>query len=300
MGVLALALFAVSTDGFLEQANLRSLAASSALVGLVAVGMTFITMSGNILSLSLGVTAAASTLLFLATLQYGIAVALALTVLLGVVSTGLQGVLIGWLGANPIIVTVAANSVVAGLALQITGGDRVGVSGGGGSWLRSDPLGVPFEFLAFAVVAVAGHLILARSSFGRAVALMGTNRDAARVAGVRLVQTTTGVYAFAGMTAALVGVLLAARYGATGFAQGRGDGIQYDFDAIAAVVIGGTAIEGGRGSVPRSVLGVAFLAVLGSVLLLRGLETEWQILVKGLLVLAVILALRGHRDGGSG
>jgi ribose/xylose/arabinose/galactoside ABC-type transport system permease subunit len=289
--------FALATDGFLETDNLRSVASSMSYVGLIGVGMTLIVLSGNLLSFTLGVTASASTLLMLTTLRYGVPVALVITIGFAAAVTAVQGTFIGWLRANPIIVTIAMHSMIVGVALQVTGGERIAQSGGGVGWMAGQPGGIPAETIFFLAVAAVVQVVLSTTRFGRHVFLTGANADAARVAGLPTWRTVTAVYAVAGACAGLVGVLLAARFGSTGFVQSAAGGIQYDFDAIAAVLIGGTAMAGGRGSVTRTVLGVAFVACLTDVLLLRGFSTEAQILVKGLVVLAVVLLAALDRRG---
>lgn len=296
--LLALVAYALLTDNFFDGGNLQAIVSSMSYVGLIAVGMTLIVLSGNLLSFTLGVTASAGTLLCLATLRWGVPASLATVLAFGALVTGVQGFVIGWLRANPIIVTIAANSIISGVVLQITGGDRIRQSGGGVEWMAGTLAGVPVEAVFFLVVALLVQLVLSTTLFGRNVILTGTNVLAARAAGIRTWRTVTVVYLIAGACAGLVGILLAARFGSQGFVQSTAGGIQYDFDAIAAVLIGGTVMSGGRGSVLRTIGGVAFVAVLTDVLVLRGYSTELQILVKGLTVAAVILlgALDNRRE----
>jgi ribose/xylose/arabinose/galactoside ABC-type transport system permease subunit len=115
--------------------------------------------------------------------------------------------------------------------------------------------------------------------------MVGSNLQAARAAGVSIWRTVAGSYVLAGLFAALAGILLSARYGSGDMELGVG----YDYDAIAAVLVGGTAIHGGEGSVMRTLMGVAVVAVIQVVLLLHGFSQQMQYLMTGLIVLAVIL-----------
>ena len=282
-----------TTDGFLTASNLKAILTATSFVGIVAVGMTAIMLSGNLFSLSLGTTAAVTAMFFLYALNFGLALAIVLTMLLGLSIVGLQGLIVGAWGANPIIVTIGAGGVQAGIALWITGGQSILPPDDARSYLHlARPLfGVPFGIYVFFGVAVVVHLVLRFTRFGRELTFMGENRQAARAAGLPTVKLATGAFAIAGACTALTGVLI----GATSANGSLLLESTYTYDAIAATLVGGNAVTGGKGSVLRTVVGAIFIASVSDMLLLRGYSTGVQILVKGLIVLGVVSLMNLNR-----
>jgi ribose/xylose/arabinose/galactoside ABC-type transport system permease subunit len=247
--------------------------------------MTFITLTGNIMSLCLGATLSASALIFLSSLSAGILPAFLLTLTFGIVVTAAQGLLIGYFRANPILVSIAGLSLLIGGADLATGGVRVYPGGEGLQVFKGRVAGVPVEALFFFATVVAGQFILSWTRIGRVMAMVGSNARAATAAGISTAAAITFAYVIAGACAAISGVLLAARYGSGDMELGTG----YDYTAIAAVLVGGTAIQGGSGSVVRTLIGVTVIAIIEVVLLLRGFSQQLQYLITGLIVLSVIM-----------
>ena len=283
--VVALLGWAVQTPGFLSRLSLYAMLSDISFAGCVAVGMTFITLTGNIMSLALGATVSACSLVFLGSLSLGPEAALAIAMGFGAAITAAQGVVIGALRANAILVSIAALTIIMGVADIATGGQRIYPAGAGFALLRSRVLGVPFDTIALLALALAGQAILSGTRIGREMRMVGSNRRAAEVAGIDAPRAVTMAYALAGCCAAVSGILLAARYGSGDMDLGAG----FDYRAIAAVLVGGTAIQGGAGSVLRSLLGMAVLAIIEIVLRLQGFNENLQYLVTGLVVLAVIM-----------
>jgi ribose/xylose/arabinose/galactoside ABC-type transport system permease subunit len=285
--VMVVAYGAFTTEGFATVANGKAILAAMAVVGIVAVGMTLIVLSGNLFSLSLGTTVAVSAMFFLYALRFGVPTAITLTLLLGIFVSAIQGLIIGGWGANPIIVTIGAAAVQEGLAIRITGGRSVFPPEGDASYeFLSEPvLGLPFAIYVLFVVAVLAELMLRRARFGRQMYLVGENKPAARAAGLSMARVATGVFALAGLCAAVAGVLV-------GASSGHGElllGGTYTYDAFAAAIVGGNAIAGGRGSVARTMIGALIIATISDMLLLRGYSTGAQVLVKGAIVLVVVI-----------
>jgi ribose/xylose/arabinose/galactoside ABC-type transport system permease subunit len=277
--------FALTTQGFLSPLSINALLTAISFVGCVAVGMTFITLTGNIMSLALGATVSATALTFLATLSFGTVPALLLALLFGVVITGLQGFLVGYFRANPILVSIAALSLLLGAAAFATGGHRIYPAGEGLAIFKGRLAGVPVQALCFFSTVIAAQFILSWTRIGRQMAMVGSNNRAATAAGIETTWTITIAYMIAGACAAVSGVLLAARYGSGDMELGAG----YDYTAIAAVLVGGTAITGGSGSALRTLVGVTVIAIIEVVLLLRGFSEQLQYLITGIIVLAVIM-----------
>jgi len=145
--------------------------------------------------------------------------------------------------------------------------------------------GIPIEALYFFGTVLVGQFVLSWTRIGREMIMVGSNLRAAIAAGVNTARAVTFAYVLAGACSAVACVLLAARYGSGDMELGTG----YDYTAIAAVLVGGTAIGGGSGSVVRTLIGVAVIAIIATVLLLRGFSQQWQYLITGLIVLAVIM-----------
>ncbi len=277
--------FALTTKGFLSPLSMNALMTAISFVGCVAIGMTFITLTGNIMSLALGATVSATALTFLATLSFGIVPALLSALLFGVVITGFQGFLVGYFRANPILVSIAALSLLLGAAAFATGGHRLYPAGEGLAIFKGRIAGIPVPALCFFATAIAAQFILSWTRIGRQMAMVGCNSRAATAAGIETTSTITIAYMMAGACAAVSGVLLAARYGSGDMELGAG----YDYTAIAAVLVGGTPIAGGSGSAWRTLVGVTVIAIIEVVLLLRGFSEQLQYLITGIIVLAVIM-----------
>lgn len=281
----AIAAFALTTPGFLSPLSINALLTAISFVGCVAIGMTFITLTGNIMSLALGATVSASALVFLATLSFGILPACLLALLFGLVITGFQGFLVGYFRANPILVSIAALSLLLGAAAFATGGHRIYPAGEGLAMFKGRIAGIPIQALCFFATVIVGQFILSWTRIGRLMAMVGSNIRAATAAGIDTTSTVTIAYVLAGGCAAISGVLLAARYGSGDMELGAG----YDYTAIAAVLVGGTGISGGSGSALRTLVGVTVIATIEVVLLLRGFSEQLQYLITGVIVLAVIM-----------
>jgi ribose/xylose/arabinose/galactoside ABC-type transport system permease subunit len=255
-------------------------------VGCVAAGMTLITISGNIMSFCLGATAAASSVVFVAVLnEAGLVAGVLAGLLAGALITGAQGLIIGGLRANPIIVSIAALAMIYGIFNGLTGNATINaIPGAGHETIRGKLLGVPIEFICFLSVLLIGQLVLSFTVFGRNVFMVGSGQAAADAAGYHVWRTTVGAYVWAGLFTAVAGIMLGVRYNQANMEFGIG----YDYDAIAAVLVGGTAIQGGQGSMIRTLAGVATISVVQVVLLLYGFRQEWQYLIAGLIVLLVV------------
>jgi len=293
--LVILAAVALTTPGFLSQPSILSLLTTISFIGCVAVGMTLITISGNIMSFALGALVGATAMIFVLAVNWGgFAFGLIAALAFAGLSNALQGFLIGWLRANPIIVSIAALALIYGVAEAFAAHGTIyaaaGTSYGG---FKGRIAGIPVEFAVFLCVAALGQFILSLTTFGRNLFLIGSSFRAAEAVGVRTWRAITGAYLWAGLFTAPAGIMLAIRYDAASMNYGMG----YEYDAIAAVLVGGTIIKGGEGSVLRTLAGALIIGVIQVVLVLQGLRTEWQYLIAGLVVLGVIaLQTSGTRD----
>ncbi|MGH6878499.1 MAG: ABC transporter permease [Rhizomicrobium sp.] len=284
-GVCLLVVLALATPGFTSAPSLLSLIDAASLVGCVAVGMSFITLSGNVMSFALGATTGASAIACAALSGFGLAAAVLGAAAVAIVYNAIQGFLIGFFRANSIIVSIAALALMGGFAEFITGSQTIYADTGTLTILRSKVLGIPLSGLIFLASTIMGQAAQRHTQFGQKVILLGSNPRAAAAAGVRIWLVVTGTYAVAGFFASLAGILIAARYGAGTMEYGAG----YDYSAIASVLVGGTAIAGGEGSVARSAIGVLVISIIAVILLLWGFETQFQYFITGLIVLGAVL-----------
>jgi ribose/xylose/arabinose/galactoside ABC-type transport system permease subunit len=289
-GFAALIVSALLTPGFTATPNVVTLLATTSFVGCVAIGMTFIMLSGNIMSFSLGATMASGAMVYCALSDYGAAAAAAATVLYSITVSAAQGALVGYFRANPIIVSIMSVSLISGGTQVVSQGHAVYAVADSLAALKGNLAGIPVAGFVLLAAVVAGQLLLRYTHFGHGVILVGSNLRAAVAAGVRTPRLVPGVYAAAGFFTSLTALLIAARYGSADLSYGVG----LDYSAVAATLVGGTAISGGHGSVVRTLGGIVVIAVIGSILLLRGFETQYQYLLTGIIILIAILA-QGRR-----
>ena len=281
----ALAAFALGTPGFLSNVSLVSLMTTMSFIGCVAIGMTFITLSGNIMSFALGATLGATTIVFTLSLPLGLAGALAVAFVFSAALTGLQGWIVGYFKANPIIVSMAVLALIYGFVTFFTAGRGIYPEGPEADILKGNIGPIPKPLAAFLLTVAIGQFILSFTRFGRNLYMVGSNLRAAEAAGIECWHTITGAYIVAGLCTACSAILMAARYASGDMEHGIG----YDYQAISAVLVGGTAIGGGEGSALRTFSGAFIIALVEGLLLLNGFSTQMQYLTIGVIVLGVIM-----------
>ncbi|MBP7149234.1 MAG: ABC transporter permease [Acidobacteria bacterium] len=281
---------ALASPHFLTAGNLLNVSLQASITAIIAAGMTFVILTGGI-DLSVGSVVAMAGILGTLAAKGGPPalapwIALAAAAGFGALSGGGAGLLVTRFRIAPFIVTLALMTVWRGTAFVITEGRPVwelpesfGALGG------SRQLGVPLPTWITALVFLAGHVVLSHTRFGRHVYAVGGNAEAARLAGIRTARVTAAVYVISGALAAVSGVLLASRMN-----SGQPNaGIMYELDAIAAVVVGGTSITGGRGSVARTLVGALLIAVLKNGLNLLDVNSYLQQVVVGVVILVAVL-----------
>lgn len=275
------------TDGFLTIANAKAVLASMSIVGIVAVGMTAIMISGALASLALGTTACVAAITFIYFLKLGLVPALAITLAISVGVSALQGAIIGGFGANPIVLTIAAAALLEGVTVAFTGGNQISPVNTSYEFLTAAPLGISLSVYVLIVFAIVVELVMRYTRVGWTMHLVGENRAAARAAGLPVGFSVCMAFAVAGIACALAGMLLGAQNRSASFLlEGT-----LTFDAIGAALVGGTAVNGGRGSVLLAALGALVIAVISNLLLLNDFSTGVQVLVKGGLVTLAVLVV---------
>src|SRR5215213_3662416 len=275
-------------DRFLTEFNLSNVLRQNSMLGLVALGMTFVILTGGI-DLSVGSLLAVAGVIAANLAGRGTLLALfaavGFTTLLGFIN----GLVIAKARIQPFIVTLAMMIAARGLALASTGEESVRVDrlSEGFTWLGRGWAGpVPVPVLIMIVAYVLGWTALKYTRFGRHVYALGDNEEAARLMGLNVGRVTMGVYALSGMLAGLAGVILASRLGAGQPVAGTG----WELDAIAAVVVGGTLLTGGLGGVGSTLVGVLLLGIIFNLFNLEGtISPWWQLVLRGLILLMVVI-----------
>jgi erythritol transport system permease protein len=305
LAILVIAFTALS-PAFLTPGNLTILVKHVAINAILAVGMTFVILSGGI-DLSVGSIAGLAGIVAgglihsgLVLRPFGIIVyfhtwlVIVIALLVGALIGAANGLLVSQLRVAPFIATLGSMYVARGAALLISGGATFpNLSGapelGNTGFLllgAGGLLGLPVPIWLMLALAAAGVVLAERTPFGRRVYAIGGNERAAELSGVRIGRNKFAVYVISGICAALVGMIIAAQLGAAHPATGE----TFELNAIAAVVLGGASLMGGRGSVGGTIIGAFVIGVLADGLILLGVSEFWQIVIKGLvIVLAVIL-----------
>ncbi|WHM29603.1 ABC transporter permease [Streptomyces sp. BPPL-273] len=295
LGVLAVLVLIggiTQPDSFLDTRNLQLVLTQASVIGVVTVGMTFVIMSGGI-DLSVGAIVALSSVwaTTVATQDFGFAGILFTAVVVGVGCGLVNGVLIAYGTMVPFIATLAMLASARGLALQITDGRTQVVTVPGVLDLAerdSYVLGIPPLVLVFAAVTVIGWLVLNRTTFGRRTVAVGGNPEAARLAGIDVRRQRLYIYLLSGLCCGIAAFLLIALAGSGQNTNGN----LYELDAIAAAIIGGTLLSGGRGTIIGSVLGVLIFTTITNIFALNNLQTDVQQIAKGAIIVAAVLVQR--------
>jgi ribose transport system permease protein len=296
---LLLIFAAIFVDGFASLDNITDVFNRAAPIGIVAVGMTFVVISANYLDLSVVAQVATSAVLLIAisnstNMLVGMLLGLLVAIGYGVVN----GVAVGVFKANAVIVTLSTTFIGLGLLRWQSGG----------SIYFGDPDGViatfgktevgpfPLAMVVLIVVTLAMHFVLTNTTFGFLVKSFGSNREATRLTGVSTPLVVIGAFTVSALGALLGGWLLAA-FSNTAVSS-MSDG--FDFEALAAIIVGGTSVFGGKGSVLRTLLGVVFVSALTNIMVLSGYGFGYQQMAIGaLIVLAVSVDALARKAGTS-
>jgi ribose transport system permease protein len=285
--VVLCAVISVLTPHFFTVTNLLNVAQQTVINALIAVGLTYVIISGGI-DLSVGSILAFSGVVMAHTLRLGWPLPLAILAGVGVgAGCGLvNGLLIAYGRLPPFIATLGMMSVARGGALLATDGRPVSGFDESFRWLATGEIaGVPVPVIIMVLVYAVAHLVLQRTKFGRYTYAIGGNEEASLLSGVPVRLYKTGIYIVGGGLAALGAVLLTARLNS---AQPIA-GINYELDAIAATVIGGTSLMGGQGSVIGTLIGALIMGVLRNGLNLLGVSSFIQQVVIGIVIIAAVL-----------
>jgi ribose transport system permease protein len=293
VALVLLAVFATARyERFLTEENLTNVLRQNSMLGLVALGMTFVILTGGI-DLSVGSLVAVAGVVAASVAGQGVLVAVAAGAGVATALGLLNGLVIAKARIQPFIVTLAMMIAARGLALVYTGEKTVSVPAAargfgelGRGKLDLGPLSLPYPVLILLAAYAAAWLVLNYTRFGRHTYSLGDSEEAARLMGLNVGRVTAGVYTLSGALAGLAGVLLASRLGTGQPVAGLG----WELDAIAAVVVGGTLLTGGQGGVGSTLVGVLLLALIFNIFNLEGwISPWWQLVLRGVILLAVVI-----------
>lgn len=292
---LAFAYAAWSTPGYLTVFNIKTIVRDAALVGIMAIGLTFVTLSGNFFLLSMKETAALCIIAFAMGMSndYGFVLSLFGAVAIAVISGAIQGALIG-LGGNPIVVTLGAAGILYGAASWWS--DNLVVSfrrPNDAEWLGTGSfMGLPSITIAFVLIVILAEWVLRKTNFGRQVYLVGANRAAGKATGHENLAMAIKVCIIASVCCALVAVAFAAQISsaqANYFSSEFGSSGDFTILVIATVMVGGNSIMGGYGSTIRTSLGAVFISAVDNLMVLQGFNSGPRVLSVGLMIVMSIL-----------
>ncbi|WP_180548926.1 ABC transporter permease subunit [Staphylococcus haemolyticus] len=287
--ILLIIVVSILNPSFLDLSNLLNLLRQISINGLIAFGMTFIILTGGI-DLSVGSILALSSAFIALMITSGVdpIIALIIGVLIGFVLGAVNGLLVTKGNMAPFIATLATMTIFHGLTLVITDGNPI--TNLGDSYLfqlfgKGYFIGIPVPAVTMIIVFVILLILLQKTTFGRHTYAIGGNEVAAKISGIKVNKIKILIYGISGLMSALAGGILTSRLNS---AQPTA-GTSYELDAIAAVVLGGTSLTGGKGRIVGTLIGVLIIGVLNNGLNLLGVSSFYQQVVKGVVILIAVL-----------
>ncbi|WP_425445181.1 ABC transporter permease [Tropicimonas isoalkanivorans] len=294
--VLFMIAFTIANQRFLDPDNILGVIRSSAILGVMALGVTFVVISGN-LDLSVGSMMSFSTIVVLDLHdKIGPALAIPAMFIMTLALGALIGFLVGYLKLNSLIVTLGMLSAIHGLTLTYSGGKNMDIADKAGTWFsvfgQGSILGIPVPILIFALLAAVLGTMLAKTPFGRKVYAVGGNGVAATFSGIRRARVVFMCYLLSSFCVATAGLIQASR--SLGSQNTVGQGLE--LEVLAAVILGGASLMGGSGTIFKTVIGVLILGFIQNGLLLVGLQFYAQYVVTWIIIiLAVWLDIAAKR-----
>jgi ribose transport system permease protein len=276
-----------TTPGFLTLDNLLIVIRAASITGIIALGMSYITISGNLFALSAEELSVLSACVFawLLRAHYDLAAGLVLTLVFAGSAGGIQGAIIAR-GADPIITTLAFGALFRGLASLVSNNKNILLETDAAQWLGTGrPLGIPTQSWVFAILTIVAWFVLQRTRFGRQLLLIGANRQAAMATGFQVGQASLVALTLFGLCCGMAGISAASQFGLAVANLFTG----LNVDVIAAVLVGGISLRGGQGTPLQAALGAIFIALIQNYMLLHSLTSGQRMLVVGCLVAAATL-----------
>ena len=288
--IILMAVITIINSNFLTANNLLNLLLQVTSNALIAFGMTFVILTGGI-DLSVGSILALSSALTAGLLGSGMPVTLAILIslILGCILGMMNGLLISYGKLAPFIVTLATMTIFRGATLVYTNGNPI-TKGLSDTFLfqflgQGYIVGIPFPVIIMFIVFIVLYVLLHKTAFGKSVYAIGGNEKAAYISGVKLNKVKIIIYSISGIMASISGLIITSRLSS---AQPTA-GASYEMDAIAAVVLGGTSLSGGKGRILGTLIGALIIGVLNNGLNIIGISAFWQQVVKGVVILIAVL-----------
>jgi len=294
--VLLWVILSLSTSSFASANNISNLLRQGSMIAILAVGQTFVIITGGI-DLSVGAVVGFATVIAAMLINAGVPVFLAIliTLLVGVAIGLFHGFGIVKMGLPPFIITLATLTSLRGIGLLMTNGNSISINNDAfQEFSRNSFLGVPNLFWMVILVGIPAYIFLHHSRWGRYLFSVGSNAEASRLSGVNVQRTIYMAYTLSGLCAAFVGVLLASRIGIGNPTQAEG----WELQAIASSVIGGTSLFGAVGSVHGPLLGAFILATINNGANLLNVNAFWQRIITGVLIIVIVYFDGLRRRGG--
>lgn len=284
----------ILTPRFLSVSNITNVLTQVSVNAIISIGMTFVILTGGI-DLSVGSTLAISGALAASIINSNgnVFLAVIVAVVVGIVVGIINGMLISRGKIQAFIVTLASMTIFRGATYVFTNGNPISGLTGGFNSIGNAKVGVlPLPVIITVVIVAIAYYVLTQTRFGRYLYALGGNEDSARLSGINTDKIKTLVYVVSGIAAALSGVIITSRIGSASPNAGSG----FELDAIAAVVIGGTSLAGGEGSVMGTIIGALIIGVLNNGLNLINVSPFYQLIIKGIVILvAVLLDKKGRK-----
>lgn len=287
--ILLIIVVSILNPSFLTISNIFNVLRQVSISAIIAFGMTFVILTGGI-DLSVGSTLALTGAVAASLLAGGFdpILSMGIALILGLILGGINGVIITKGKVAPFIATLATMTVYRGLTLVYTNGKPISGLGDHASFQlfgKGYFLGIPIPVITTLITFAILYFILHKTTFGRRVYAVGGNEEAAKLSGINADRVKIAVYAISGFLAALSALILTSRLNSAQPTAGQ----SYELDAIAAVVLGGTSLNGGKGWIFGTLIGALIIGVLNNGMNLIGVSSFWQQVVKGIVILLAVL-----------
>ncbi|WP_339314698.1 ABC transporter permease [Paenibacillus sp. FSL R10-2734] len=289
--IILVIVFSIASSNFFQFSNLVGILVSTAVIGVLALGATFVIITGGI-DLALGTVMTFSSVMVGVIITFwGLPVPLGIVggILAGALCGFISGLMVAKMNIPPFIATLAIMMVTKGLSLVITGAKPI--------YFNDDPIfakiamgkmipGIPNTIVIFLLLGVIASIILSKTIIGRYNFALGSNEEATRLSGVNTVKWKIVIYTITGIFSGIAGILMASRLNSAQPSLGTG----YELEAIAAVVIGGTSLSGGVGSILGTIIGALIMSVLTNGLQIMSVAQEWRTVIVGIVIIIAVYA----------
>jgi ribose transport system permease protein len=280
-----LAFFSIKSPVFLTQDNLINVLIAVATIGILACPATMLLVAGQFdLSVGSGIALTSSAFAYLITHNWATGLAVLLTIGLGILGGMLNGFLVTVVGINALITTLGTLAIYSGFSFVITSGIPIGFNGFGQLALERPLLNIPWSVFIFFGFIAASVFVLRMTVFGRSLYAIGANRLAARLAGIRVGRTIFIGFVLSGFAVGIAGLVSASQTGQGSGTAGQG----YELTVVTAVILGGASLAGGRGSIFGTVIGLLILGIIDNGLTLLNVQSFWQDVVRGTLLICAV------------